>query len=162
MLPFCRLKLCLARSKLTNSVTFECINLNLLKFNNQILANTRVSIKTTSNYECEVHSRLVRQTLESSDKLCKQPRFTTVMIKLRSLLSGLQRLRRFSQFVKLDKSNYFKVFDFKSEFSLDEERLAKAFKSMQMLYHPDKTARLDQVRRLRDCSHNQLKIWSMN
>ena len=67
------------------------------------------------------------------------------MIKFRSFLGGLQRLRRFSQFVKLDNSNYFKVFDFKSEFTLDEERLSKVFKSMQMLYHPDKTARLDQV-----------------
>ena len=81
------------------------------------------------------------------------------MIGLRSLLGSLQRLRRFSQFVKLDNSNYFNVFDFKSEFSINEERLAKAFKSMQMLYHPDKTARLDQVSSWQAVSINQLDYW---
>lgn len=54
-------------------------------------------------------------------------------------------MRCFSQFVKLNSSNYFSIFNFKREFAINEVQLANKFKSMQMLYHPDKTSQLDNV-----------------
>lgn len=69
------------------------------------------------------------------------------MIKVNKLINfnRLKHLRCLSQFIKLSKDNYFDIFRIKNEFVINEEQLAKQFKSMQMLYHPDKTAKLDQV-----------------
>lgn len=128
---------------------------NELEFSELWLRSARIQteLRTAIRFS-SVKSRNYKQTKNTH----------TVMIKLRSFLSGLQRLRSFSQFVKLDNSNYFKVFDFKSEFTLDEERLAKVFKSMQMLYHPDKTARLDQVRghSFKQKSNDELTLASLS
>lgn len=67
------------------------------------------------------------------------------MNKFKNLITS-QSFRYLSQFVKkLNNSSYFNIFNLKNEFAINEEQLAKTFKSMQMIYHPDKTAKLDQV-----------------